>query len=185
MRTLRFLTLILALSLALPVFAAPALAGSGSIFIPSSYIYYASASNQVTLGTFLSNISPNAIEVTIKLFYKAGTFVCESGSSSMLTGSLRAHNVSSYTEATSGSAGYTARFDIAAKQTGTFSLNPAHFSPSQSEFVYGTIEWRNKYSTNDDIVALLANAYYLRTYSDSGKQSQANHSIMLNNGMPF
>jgi hypothetical protein len=179
MRTLRFLTLVLALSLALPMLAAPAFAGSGKAIIPGSYINYAASNNYVSLGTFLSNISDNTIEITVTLYYKSGSIVYEPGTSVWGT------NCSSYTEATSSSDGYTMICDLESKKTASLGLTPRHFGSSTSEYIFGIIEWKNKYATDDDDVALVANANYVRTYSDSGKQSQSNHSVMINNGLPF
>ena len=61
MRTLRFLTLVLALSLALPVFAVPAFAGSGKAIIPPTTTFYANANLAHQLITTYSNISDNTI----------------------------------------------------------------------------------------------------------------------------
>ncbi len=181
MRTLRFLTLALALSLTLPLLAAPAFAGSGKAIIPPSHTTYGSTSSYTAIYLYISNITENTIETTITLYDNSGNIVYES-SSGQSTGDIRADTVSSYTEATSSADGYTATFKIAAKQTCSLKINAPSGTPRH---VFGTIEWKNDSSNDDDEVALVANAMNSYVYIESSRARNSKYSLQINSHMPF
>jgi hypothetical protein len=188
MRALRCLTLALALALAVPLIAASStFAGSGKAIIPTTLAYYSNGNNASNILIFLSNISENTVEVTLTLYNKDGNFIYESGSSGQTTGDISAYDVdvSSYTEATSSSAGYTAKFELSSKKSCRIRYYPATSASGAYSSIFGALEWKNKYTTNDDDVALVSTATYTRWSYETARKLQATSYLPINNGMPF
>jgi hypothetical protein len=186
MRTLRFLTLVLALSLALPVFAVPAFAGSGKAIIPPTTTFYANANLAHQLITTYSNISDNTIEVTVTLYKEDGTLVYDTAGNSAASGDIIGSYASSgYTEATSSSDGYTFKFELDSKNSCRVEYYPKGLTLNRMYINFGTIEWINKYSTDDDEVALVANAKSYLWYVQSGLMRESKANVPINYGMPF
>ena len=181
MRTFRFLTL--AVAVALPLFAAAnAAAGSGKAIIPPSRYYYSSSSSKCGLYLYFTNISDSPIEITLTLRYHDGSILYES-SSDAATGDVRAGLFSSYTEATTSGDGYTAKFELGAKQTGAVQFNP--YSTAGEKYMFGTIAWENAESTDDAHVALVTTAMNFRHLVEAGRARESKLFLPVNNGMPF
>jgi hypothetical protein len=186
MRTLRFLTLVLALSLALPVFAAPAFAGSGKAIIPPTSTYYANSNLAHELITTYFNISDNTIEITVTLYKEDGVFVYDTAGNNPATGDIVGYYASSgFTEATSSADGYSFKFELDAKKSCRVQYIPKGLTTNRVYLVAGTVEWKNKYSTDDDEVALVATAKSYLWYVQTGLMRESKANVPINNGIPF
>jgi hypothetical protein len=189
MRILRLLALVLTLTLALHVFAAPAFAGSGKAIVPPAATMYAGTTNYTSLRLNLSNISENTVEVTLKLRDQNGTMVYEHDTTTPAddNGDLLAEFTSgTYAEADDDADAFTMTFELDGKESCTLTYYPKTSSSGSQIVTYGTLEWENKESTENDQVALIAAGHRLNLDQPAGADTQKSlYNLSINNGVPF
>ncbi len=189
MRILRFLALMLSLTLALPVLAVPAFAGSGKAIVPPAATMYAGSTNYTSLRLNLSNISENTVEITLKLRDQNGTMVYEHDTTTPANdnGDLLADYTSgTYAEADDDADSFTMTFELEGKKSCSLTYYPKTASGGSRIVAYGTIEWENKESTENDQVALIATGHRLNLNQPAGANTQKSlYNLSINNGVPF
>jgi hypothetical protein len=196
MRTLRFHILPLALALFLSLLFAPtAFAGSGKAIVPTAVTKYTNHLNYTKLRLDISNISENTVEVTLTLRDENGAYVYEHGTNTATSGDLLANYFSptTYSGADDSADGFTMNFELEGKKSCALTYYPKTEATGNRTIVYGTIEWENAESTENDQVALIASGHRIHHYTpeeSDGPQDDINlREIMqdhpINNGIVF
>ncbi len=196
MRTLHILVLPLAVALSLSILFAPtAFAGSGKAIVPTAVTKYTNHLNYTKLRLDISNISENTVEVTLTLRDENGAYVYEHGTNTATSGDLLAEYFSptTYMGADDSSDGFTMNFELEGKKSCALTYYPKQEATGNRTIVYGTIEWKNKESTENDQVALIASGHrvhHYTPYESAGQDDDVNlREIMqdhpINNGKVF
>lgn len=130
-----------------------ALAGSGKAIIPH---FTANSATDGKCVYFISNITPNDLEVSVTFYDQNGTVVT--------TGITYTNFITSNTE-------------IAAGKTGIVTINPSSW-----KYGYAVIEWNNT-SIDDDVLGLVAHGYF--DQQDGSSNAEAYYAIPINSGSAF